>query len=391
MAGPVAAPAAEAAARYESGAVDGGGADRSEEEHAPREGYAPGSVRASPAPSMPLPMAASKSRALLPFGAGSAAPIVAVAMSRSPSPARASMQAGGVGALPGGGGPLGASAGPSAAPGQLSPTDDVLDFDGLVLPPPRSSDRGRLVASVAPSEQKRLSLFVEIPPPKEARDPGAAGLLFDHVFHGTTTCRVPSSTRPVRVPVDRRPARSTPRLAVVPRENAEVFREAEVDNPFDGPLLPGPIDVLLDGSLVAESSLSLVDRGGRARVGMGVEDRVKVARNVRIEEKSAGLLGGQRTVDHAVTIDVVSSLPYPALLEIRDRTPCTEEDSGVEVKLVSATPAPHAKDIDGAGAILRGGLLWQLPLDAGAAAKVAFQYRIALSAKDEVVGGNRRD
>jgi hypothetical protein len=274
----------------------------------------------------------------------------------------------------------------------LRPADGLLDFDGLVLPPPQSPDRGRLVPATAPAGRNpRRAEFEAVPPPPGARDPDVAGALFDHVFHGTTTCRVPSSPRPVRITVDRRAARSTPRLTAVPRESNEVFREADVDNPFDGPLLPGPIDVLLDGTLVSEAALPLVIRGTKARIGMGVEDRVKLARNARVEEKTTGLLGGQRTIDHAITIDAVSALPFTAYLEIRERIPTTAEDSGVEIKLVAATPTPSLRDLDGAGTKLRGGLIWQLELPAGAATKVSFHYRVSLSAKDEVAGGNRRE
>ena len=41
---------------------------------------------------------------------------------------------------------------------------------------------------------------------------------------------------------------------------------------------------------------------------MGVEDRLRVARNVRAEEENAGLLGGSIAITHAVTIDLTSSL-----------------------------------------------------------------------------------
>lgn len=237
--------------------------------------------------------------------------------------------------------------------------------------------------------------------PARAVDPSAAGLVFDHLFHGSGTVHVPSSPEPQRVLVGRRTATTTPRLAVVPRETSDVFREADLDNPFDGPLLPGPLDVLQDGSLLAETTLALVDRGGRARVGMGVEDRVKVARNVRVEEKSAGLLGGSRAVDHNITIDIVSSLPFATSIEVRDRIPFAEEDAGVEVKLGAAHPSPNARDTSGGlpgtlataneSAIVRGALVWHLPLSAGAASSIKFSYRLTFSSKDEILGGNRRD
>jgi hypothetical protein len=286
------------------------------------------------------------------------------------------------------------------------PSDESLDFDRLVLASPQSGRRGRLVpgdvrGATSDAHTRNETTIQQVPSPPQAIDPRDAGLVFDHVFHGSGTVRVPSSPQPMRVSLGRHTATATPRLTVVPRETSDVFREADLDNPFPGPLLPGPLDVLQDGTLLAESTLPLVDRGGRARIGMGVEDRVKVARNVHVEEKSAGLLGGSRTVDHSITIDVVSALPFATLIEVRDRLPFAEEDADVEVKPGSMHPAPTARDTGGGlpgtlattheNAIVRGGLIWQLPLSAAGETSIQFSYRLTFSAKDEIVGGNRRD
>jgi hypothetical protein len=40
---------------------------------------------------------------------------------------------------------------------------------------------------------------------------------------------------------------------------------------------------------------------------------------------------------------------------------------------------------------VRGGLIWQLPLSAAGETSIQFSYRLTFSAKDEIVGGNRRD
>jgi hypothetical protein len=43
------------------------------------------------------------------------------------------------------------------------------------------------------------------------------------------------------------------------------------------------------------------------------------------------------------------------------------------------------------GRPIRGGLLWQLELPPAGKAKIEFSYRINLPAKNEVIGGNRRE
>ena len=43
------------------------------------------------------------------------------------------------------------------------------------------------------------------------------------------------------------------------------------------------------------------------------------------------------------------------------------------------------------GQPVRGGWLWRVNLQQGGKASVEFQYRVVLSAKSEIIGGNRRE
>ena len=69
------------------------------------------------------------------------------------------------------------------------------------------------------------------------------------------------------------------RHVAVPREQADVFRVAEIVNPFDGPLLPGPIDVYDRGQFLVTSDGRLHaarrDRRDRARRRSGRQDRAQ--------------------------------------------------------------------------------------------------------------------
>ncbi|HTN87956.1 MAG TPA: DUF4139 domain-containing protein, partial [Sorangium sp.] len=145
-----------------------------------------------------------------------------------------------------------------------------------------------------------------------------------------------------------------------------------------------------DGALAAQSALGHVDRGGVLRVGLGVEERIRVARNARVDESSAGLLGGSLAVEHAVTIDLASSLGVGVEVEVLDRIPVTD-DKDVEIKLLSSQPKAETYTQEELGEPVRGGLRWRVPLAPGGKASVAFTYRVVFSSKSEVVGGNRRE
>lgn len=284
------------------------------------------------------------------------------------------------------------------APEAIEPDEAWLDFDALTLvdplDPANRSRRGRLArdpSGKAGSRTAAARAAIEaLGPPPEAQDPLETRGRFDHRYDAEGSADVPASGRPHRVTIGSAEGEARPRFVAVPREAAEVYREAEIPNPFAAPLLSGPVEVFLDGALLTTSSLGFVDRGGRLHLGLGVEERLRVARNARVEEGSAGLLGGSTTVDHHVTIDVASSLGHPVAIEVLDRIPVTS-DKDIEIKLVSSKPTSAKHTQAERGHPVRGGLAWSITVSPGEKQRIEMTYRVTLPAKNELVGGNRRE
>jgi uncharacterized protein (TIGR02231 family) len=278
--------------------------------------------------------------------------------------------------------------------GPIEPDDAWLDFDSLNLPAgdePRRGKLTRLSDDDVRSEAARAKQRIEsMSNPARTKDPYVYRGLFDYCYEAVGRGDIPSNGRPHRVHVQAGEGSAKPRFRTTPRESTDVFREALIENPMGAPLCAGPIDVFLDGALVTTTELSAVDRGGVFVVGLGVEDRVRVARNARIEESSAGLLGGSTHVDHHVTVDVTSSLGMPVNIEVLERIPVTD-DKDVSIKVTSAEPEPDVYDQSDMGSPIRGGRRFRVDVAAGGKAKIAYRYRIKLPAKSEIVGGNRRE
>ncbi|WP_438041385.1 DUF4139 domain-containing protein [Sorangium sp. So ce128] len=284
----------------------------------------------------------------------------------------------------------GAGAAPALEPAQV---EEWLDFDALHLPG-AGKQRGRL-ARDEPGPSRRDARRAEqdiadLGAPPRAVDPRDSRGQFDHFYVGESAADVPSNGRLHRVALGAARAPAAPRFVTAPREAAEVYREARVENPFDAPLLAGPVDIFVDGALAAQSALGRVDRGGLLRAGLGVEERIRVARNARVDESSAGLLGGSLAVEHAVVIDLSSSLGMGVEVEVLDRIPVTD-DKDVEIKLLSSQPKAEPYTQEELGEPVRGGLRWRVPIAPGGKASVAFTYRVVFSSKNEIVGGNRRE
>jgi len=276
----------------------------------------------------------------------------------------------------------------------IEPADSWLEFDALQLSAPEDrSLRGRLVrrgpVSGSGDRDAATAAIDALPSPGLARDPLETRGLFDARWDAEGLADVPSDARPHRVSVTRAEGPGRTRLHTVPREAAEVYREAWLDNPFDFPLLAAPVEVFVEGALVTTSPMAAVDRGGVVRLGLGVEERVRVARHVAIEEGAAGLLGGSTAVDHKVTIELRSSLGHAVPVEVVDRAPVPGEPD-VDVT-VTTQPLASPYDQSDRGRPVRGAMRWIVELPASGEARLELRYRVKLPASSEVVGGNRRD
>ncbi|TAK28355.1 MAG: DUF4139 domain-containing protein [Myxococcaceae bacterium] len=290
----------------------------------------------------------------------------------------------------GGGAPPGGGAAPEPV---VEPSDAWLDYDGLTMGAPGEPRRGKLGREGGDAwkqERDRAVRMLDVPqPPAGAKDPLASRGMFDHRYRAEGLVEVPSDGLLHRVPLGSGDATPTVRWRVIACESTDVFREVELRNPFDAPLLAGPVDVYVEGSLLVVAAIQHIDRGGTLRVGMGVDERLRTARNVRAKEDTAGLLGGDTIIDHTVSVELSSALGSPALVEVVDRVPVTDEKT-VEVTPRGARPEPERFTQAERGAAVRGGLRWEVIVPAGGRAAVEFSYRLTIPSKNELVGGNRR-
>ncbi|MFO0760376.1 MAG: DUF4139 domain-containing protein [Byssovorax sp.] len=295
----------------------------------------------------------------------------------------------------GGGGPPLAAMAAEAPAESIEPGEAFLDFDALTLADP--ADRGRR-GRLSPADRRPMRARVSaarsaveaIPSPPETRDPLETRGRFDHRYDAEGRVEVPSNARPHRVSLSSMDTTARPRFITVPREAAEVYREAAIDNPFASPLLTGPVDVFFDGALLTTTTLRFVDRKGTIHLGLGVEDRLRVARNARVEEGTAGLLGGSSTVDHNVTIELASSLGKKVTVDVIDRVPVSDEKD-IDIKIVRQEPVAKTYTQAERGPALRRGLCWTIEVPAGEKRKIELGYRVTLPAKNEIIGGNRRE
>lgn len=284
--------------------------------------------------------------------------------------------------------------GPGEATAAFDLDDAWLDFDRLHLTGAQHPSRGRLVPQaerdVRPLQRAARDRIEGLTPPAQTSDPLTARGHFDHRYVARGEAEIPSDGRAHRVPLCEAEAASTTRFRALPLTIDQVFREISLINPFNAPLLSGPADVFVDGALVLTSSVSNTDRGGTLTLGLGVEERLQIARNVRTREDRSGLLKGTTEIHHEVSIELASALAFPVTIDVIDRLPISD-DKDITVHDFSATPASTPYRQEERGAPVDSGLRWTFELPPNGREEILFQFMIKIPSKYEIIGGNRRE
>jgi hypothetical protein len=296
-------------------------------------------------------------------------------------------------------------------PGPLLPDSGLLRYSGLALArwDERRNLRGRLrpltwqdqLAALAPAQLqavrrrldealRRAEAATSVGLPLGTTDVASSCGAFDFRYDAEGLVDVPCDGTLHSVPLFGRSAPVRTVLVVVPRESTQAVRVATLKNPLEAPLLAGPVEVYLEEEFLAGSSVRTVPLGGELTVGLGVEEGLKVARNVFSDEEAQGMLGGRTALKHRVEVELASRLATPVTVEVRERVPVTAEgEKEIEVLDEKATPAwePWGKAEPNP---VRGGRCWRLALEPGKTTTLHAAYTVRIDAKNELNGGNRR-
>ncbi|MGF1466821.1 MAG: DUF4139 domain-containing protein [Sandaracinaceae bacterium] len=403
-----AAPAAEMTASFAVPAALGAPGDPAAQDEGPHAGGPPAPVaRGGTLP----PPAAAVAAGLVPE---------TFARSRGGSPLGGLASAAGGVAAAVAAGAAGMFDGPPAPPPTVLALDDddatgpggPLDYGRLRLPGPDAPRRGRLVPrtprdlyrqeleasgggaldldlALQHADQARRTLR-EAPLPPGCLPPSAeAG--FDYAYRSEGRIDAPSDGAFHTLEVLSHRSQARMRYVVVPREAREVFRFLELANPLDAPLLAGPVDVYRGDAFLLTGELDTVPPRGNVRLGLGVEQGIKVSRNTRYREQSGGMLGGERRLLHEVHVEVANRLRRPIDLEVRERIPVVpEHEDDIEIHEGPVSPPWQAWDPEHRDD-LEGGRRWRITVPAGEVIALTAAYEIRIAAKHELVGGNRRE
>jgi len=193
--------------------------------------------------------------------------------------------------------------------------------------------------------------------------------------------------RPLAVPSDGSPQKtSIARFELdakldhltVPVLAPEAYLRATAVNTSSLLLLPGPARVFHGTQFTGETMLETVAAGEEIELQLGVDDQVRVERQLRRRSTGKAVIGGTRTIDIGYEITVENHRRGQARVTVKDRIPVSA-DGDIKVRLREASPAP-AEQTD------LGELSWELRLDGGKAAEVRYRFTVEHPAQVTVTG-----
>ncbi len=293
------------------------------------------------------------------------------------------------------------------APPQVELGTDLLDYGGLFMPAP-AAGRGRLTAGADPAVALLTAMHVEVhvvtsvvaavarraqnveqlalPPRTQAPSGGA----FDYRYDCEARVDVPSKRDWSIVPIGEADVGLTAEYACVPSVEPQVYRTLKLHNRSKHALLKGPVDVTLGDEFLLTAELPHVAPGSSdARLGLGVEEAIKVARKTSFKEGTGGLLGGSTVLPHDVEIEVNNRLAFPARIEVRERVPVSLDDD-VKIEEAKVEPAWEKDEALRDGAKVRGARAWRVTVPAGQKTTLTAQWVVRIPSDKMLVGGNRR-
>ncbi len=297
---------------------------------------------------------------------------------------------------------------------ELELGDDFSDYGRLRLAGPDSPRRGRLqplsereltvvtgvtvevevVMQATVAIQETVAYLDRLPLPAQVCPVGPVAS-FDYRYDCAGRATVPSTVAWTGVAVGDCDVGLGARYLCVPGVDEKMYRALDVQNRSRHALLPGPVDVSLGDRFLLTTQLPAIppEAACPRPLGLGVEEAIKVARQVHFKESTGGLLGGATQLQHEIEIELRNQSSVAATCEVRERVPWADPDHEKDVKVeeTDVEPAWQAieEPLDGE-AVVHGARAWRLTLPPGKRQVLRARFIIRIPSDRMLVGGNRR-
>ncbi len=229
-----------------------------------------------------------------------------------------------------------------------------------------------------------LQLLTSEPPPPELKDAALAAATLEAgatsaAFKVALAASVPSDNSPQKVPIISTRLNANPEYLTVPKRLATAYLTAKVVNSSDFPLLAGAMNVFLDGTFVATSSLRTVMAGEKFDLALGADEAISV-KHKRVNQftEDTGLTRSGKRITYEYLITVQNNKRTAERVIVADQLPLSRNEKIVVRQL--SPDAQEQKPTD------QGALKWTLDLKPGEKRELTVKFAIEFANDVSVVG-----
>ncbi len=188
-------------------------------------------------------------------------------------------------------------------------------------------------------------------------------------FKIASAASVPSDNSPQKVPITSATLKANPEYLTVPKRLATAYLTAKVVNFSDFPLLAGAMNVFLDGTFVATSSLRTVMSGEKFDLALGADEGISVKhKRVNRFTEDTGLTNSGKRITYEYLITIQNNKRTTERVIVADQIPLSRNEKVVVKQLAPATGELKPTD--------EGTLKWTLDLKPGEKRELPVKFTI---------------
>ena len=188
-------------------------------------------------------------------------------------------------------------------------------------------------------------------------------------FKIAVSSSVPSDNSPQKVPITAVKLTANPEYLTVPKRLATAYLTAKVYNNSEFPLLAGAMNVFLDGTFVATSSLRTVMSGEKFDLALGADEGISVKhKRVNKFTEDTGLTNSGKRITYEYLITIQNNKRTAERVIVADQVPISRNE-----KVVIKQLSPDAKDVKPTD---EGTLKWTLDLKPSEKREITVKFAI---------------
>ena len=204
-------------------------------------------------------------------------------------------------------------------------------------------------------------------------------------FHVPQKVSIPSGTSREKVLISEEKLAGQFSYKAFPKESPFVYFSVHIENKLDIPLLPGEVNIFLEGSFTGNAAISYIPPGEDFDVSLGIAENVKVQRELikkfRDETLIATIPSSKIATKYEYKIIVENFQDTESLCYIFESIPVSEDDR-IKVNIDKISKEPQLKDWNDK----EGVWMWEFMLEPEGKNEIRFIYSIVYPRDMKIIG-----